>query len=821
MSAAPDDGERIVTTFAGNEGDGTRHRRLSRLSRRQNRAGIAALVTAVLVGGALTVLSWPSSPSAGAAFAALSPFAVPGRGADVPFVEQEAESAPTTGTVLAADRHYGTLPAEASGRRAVTLDQVGEYVEFTLTEPADAVSFRYSIPDSPDGTGRNATLDVRAGDAVTAVPVTSRYGWFYGEFPFTNTPGADPHHFYDEARTLLGRTYPAGTKVRLQVSSLARSPAFTIDLADFELVGEPAAKPADALDVVADFGADPSGKADATARFQAAVDAGRAEDRPVYVPPGTFTLTGHVVVDHVTLQGAGPWYSVLGGRGVGIFGRATSANVTVRDLAVLGDITQRDITQRDDARTSAFGGSLSDSVIDDVWLQHTQGGAWLDGPMDSLVIRNSRILDQTADGVNFHRGVTNSRVENTLVRNTGDDGLAMWSDGLPDTGSAFVHNTVVAPVLADNIAVYGGQDITVSDNVVADTVTNGGGLHVANRLDGVRGTTAVSGTFTLARNTLIRAGNADTNWNFGVGALWFDALNEPLAGARVNVTATDIIDSSYAAIQVVEGTISGLTFSDVVIAGTGTYALQLQAPGAATFDHVTATGIAQPTPIYRCPTTAFPISQGTGNAGWSTEIPACGAWPDPQWRDGFTAPARTPPAPSPSSSPTVAPTVALPPATTKPTGTTKTKTTAPKPVNTTTNVARGRSVRESGHTQVYAGSNVTDGSATSYWEGPPNAFPATVTVDLGKATTLGRVVLKLPALPDWNSRVQTLTVAGSADGRTYTTLVGSGRYTFDAAKANRVTLRFARTEKRYLKVSITANAGWPAGQLSEVEAYGG
>jgi hypothetical protein len=35
MSTAPDDGERIVTTFAGNEGDGTRHRRLSTLSRRQ------------------------------------------------------------------------------------------------------------------------------------------------------------------------------------------------------------------------------------------------------------------------------------------------------------------------------------------------------------------------------------------------------------------------------------------------------------------------------------------------------------------------------------------------------------------------------------------------------------------------------------------------------------------------------------------------------------------------------------------------------------------------------------------------------------------
>ncbi|WP_420884053.1 hypothetical protein [Micromonospora sp. CPCC 205547] len=47
------------------------------------------------------------------------------------------------------DRFYGTLPSEASGREAVTLDSVGEYVEFTLTVPANAVTFRYSLPDSP------------------------------------------------------------------------------------------------------------------------------------------------------------------------------------------------------------------------------------------------------------------------------------------------------------------------------------------------------------------------------------------------------------------------------------------------------------------------------------------------------------------------------------------------------------------------------------------------------------------------------------------------------------------------------------------------
>jgi hypothetical protein len=144
-----------------------------------------------------------------------------------------------------------------------------------------------------------------------------------------------------------------------------------------------------------------------------------------------------------------------------------------------------------------------------------------------------------------------------------------------------------------------------------------------------------------------------------------------------------------------------------------------------------------------------------------------------------------------------------------------------KPVDTSTDVARGKPVQESGHTEVYQGRNVTDGSSTSYWEGPGNTFPASVTIDLGQVASLGRVVLELPPRAEWNSRVQTLSVSGSADGHTFSTLSGSAPHTFDAATGNKVTLRFTRTQKRFLKVVITANAGWPAGQLSEVEAYAG
>ena len=53
-----------------------------------------------------------------------------------------------------------TLAAEAVGRTAVTLNGAGQYVQFTLARPANAVDLRYSIPDSADGTGLTTPLQV-------------------------------------------------------------------------------------------------------------------------------------------------------------------------------------------------------------------------------------------------------------------------------------------------------------------------------------------------------------------------------------------------------------------------------------------------------------------------------------------------------------------------------------------------------------------------------------------------------------------------------------------------------------------------------------
>ena len=62
---------------------------------------------------------------------------------------------------------------------------------------------------------------------------------------------------------------------------------------------------------------------------------------------------------------------------------------------------------------------------------------------------------------------------------------------------------------------------------------------------------------------------------------------------------------------------------------------------------------------------------------------------------------------------------------------------------------------------------------------------------------------------------------GSADGSSFATIVASAGYRFDPASGNTVTVRFATTSVRHLRLNVTANTGWPAGQLSEVEAYAG
>ena len=766
------------------------HPALARGSTRRRLAGgllgvavVASSTAAVLVAGGGTAAAIGPVGTV----AALPAAETAGRGATLPFIEHEAENVVTNGAIIGPNRTEGTLASEASGRKAVTLTS-GQYVEFTLTAPANSIVARVSIPDSAGGTGLDGSLNLSVnGAGAGTLPVTSRYGWYYGSYPFTNDPGAGrQHHFYDESRKLLGATYPAGTKVRLSYGA-SNIPAYTVDLADFENVAGPAAAPANSVSITS-YGADPTGAGDAGPAFDQAISAARSSGRTVWIPAGTFTVNRHVIVDNVTVQGAGPWHSVVRGDGVGFYGNYApnpSQNVRLANFAILGEVKERN----DGAQVNGVGGAMSNSTVSNLWIQHTKVGAWMDGPFTNFTFTGNRVLDQTADGLNLHNGITNSAVTNNFVRNSGDDGLALWAEQNQETGNSFTRNTVILPILANNIAIYGGRDITVSDNVVADTQTQGGGLHFANRFNAV----PVAGTWTVARNTTVRAGVLDPNWQFGVGAIWFDGRDGPMT-ATINVSALRLIDSSYEAIHFIDSSVTNVHFDGVSIEGAGTFALQLQGTGGASFRNVVASGIGR-NGIYNCQgPNAFAIQDLGGNAGWLGDT-YCGPWPTPVYGTP------TQPPTSPPTGPTT------PPVTTTP----------PPPTNG--NLAQGRPVSATSANGPYGAGNAVDGNAATYWEGLNGSFPQSLTVDLQSAATVNRVVLKLPA--GWEARTQTLSVLGSADGSSFSTLAGSAGVRFDPAPGNTATVSFTAASRRWIRVTITANTGWPAAQLSEVEVYAG
>ena len=551
-----------------------------------------------------------------------------GSGANLPYAEVLAAKSPTNATRIGPAFLQGQLADEAAYRQAVTLKGTGQNLTVTTPVATNSIDFRYSIPDTSTGSVYTAPLSLYINGAKqTDFTLTNAYSWYYGTYPFTNTPSSGkPHHFYDEAHRLLPTTYPAGTTFKLQVDSEDTASSYTIDLADFENVPAPLAQPSGSISVTGK-GADPTGVADSTGAFNAAI-AAAGSGGTVWIPQGTYKIPGHIIVNNVTVAGAGMWHSTVTGTAPGFYGNPApnpSTNVHLRDFAISGNVQ----TRCDSCQVNGIGGAMSNSSVSNLWIEHMKVGAWMDGPMTNLTLTGMRIRDTTADGINLHGAVTASTITNSNIRNTGDDGIALWADSSigADTQDTISNNTVQLQQLANGIAGYGGNNNTISENLVVDSgINEGGGIHIGQRF----GSTVV-GLYTIENNTLLRDGDLDDNWKFGDGALWFYAAQGPINGP-INVTNALIEQSPYEAIQWIAGHFSGFNLNTVTIAGAGTYALQDQTGGSVSLKNVTATVVGQATlghaPSYSCESSKnFVITDLGGNSGI---LPTqCTAWPAP------------------------------------------------------------------------------------------------------------------------------------------------------------------------------------------------
>lgn len=197
------------------------------------------------------------------------------------------------------------------------------------------------------------------------------------------------------------------------------------------------------------------------------------------------------------------------------------------------------------------------------------------------------------------------------VRNTGDDAMAMWSDGTANENDSFRYNTAQVPVLANTFAIYGGKDNKIWDNVGSDTVTASAGINVSTRFNSV----AFSGTTEVKRNTLNRTGGWEPNWSTSFGGLWIYAENQGIS-APIVVDDLLINASTYEGVKVsYNQSITNLSLNKVTISGAGTYGLNFDTvTGSGTFANVIVTGA--PSGGLNNPGNLYTIVRGSGNSGW-------------------------------------------------------------------------------------------------------------------------------------------------------------------------------------------------------------
>jgi hypothetical protein len=840
-----------------------------RLTALATAAATASAAAVMLVGASPAhAMNGPGTPP----YWAQSPFAVPGgTGASLGFTEYEAEAASTTGTRLGPDFTQGTVASEASGREAVQLG-AGQYVQFTLTSAANAVDVHYNLNQGASG---SLSVYVNGAKQSQELALTSAYSYI----STGGITGSKTHKFFDDARMMFGQTLAAGTTVKVQVDSSDTAVPYTIDVADFYNVPAAATQPSGSVSVVSQ-GADPTGAADSSNAFNAAINAANAASQSVWIPPGTYLVNNAIQTQKATIVGAGSWYSQIKSNMFIHNSGAVSGPVNLSGFAILGNTVGR----HDDSSANAIDGSLgSGFTVNGLWIQDTNVGFWLQYGNSNCTVENSVVESTDADGLNFNGNASQCTVKNNFLRGTGDDSLAIWSYPSADSNITFSNNTIVAPTLANGIADYGGSNNTISNNVIADDNALGSGLDISNEAF-LQPFSPLSGTITVSGNYLIRAGAYNPNWSHVMGAVQFDAYDSDFSGVTVNYSGGAILDSPYEAFEIVGGdgtghVVNGLNISNVTVQNTGTTVFQAETGGAASVSGVTASGIgvsgtynnSYPGNVAG----AYTFNLGSGNSGWST-TPVLTTFPDPvqpgalhatpsslsfgDVNSGSTSAAQavtiTNPGTSAASLSSISATgpfaqtnncgsslaagasctvqVTFSPTTGgNATGTLTVNTSAPggplsvalsgRGITSSTNLALGQPATASSTQSTFVASNVTDGNTGSYWESSDGAgYPQTITVDLGSTQPIGSTTLNLPPSSAWNTRTQTLSVLGSTDGTTFSQIVGSAAYTFDPSTGNTVTISLpSGTKARYVRLSFTANTGWSAAQLSEFQIFPG
>jgi hypothetical protein len=508
-------------------------------------------------------------------------------GAAVPWTTYEAEDMTTTGTVMGPGYAPNTVEAESSGRKCVKLEVAGQYLEFTAQAAANALVVRYGVPDSPDGTGVDTTISLyRNGQFLQKIPLTSKYSWLYGGYPFSNSPEkGSPRNFYDEVR-LKGLPIVKGDVLRLKKEADDTAAYCIVDLIDLENVAPPLAAPANSLSLL-DYGAKANGDTDDTAALRACIAAAEEQGKAVWAPAGAYLMAGDIDIPAgLTIQGAGMWHTVFVGDAAQyrdfhkrVRFNGGGSNIHLSDFAILGKLNFRNDSEPNDGVGESFGVG---STLSRLWVEHTKTGAWLVNS-SGLIVEGCRFRNTVADGINFCVGMRSSIITNCTARGTGDDCFAIWpatyrAQSYAPGLNVITHCTGQLPFLANGAAIYGGEANRVEDGLFKD-LPYGCGLLISGTFpttdESKKIDNSFRGTTVAQRCDLIRCGGYDP------GLQWRAALQlylEHHSISDLNLNHLNIIDSISDGLSVIapgsntqngQGTLSKASMDSVNIPNYG------------------------------------------------------------------------------------------------------------------------------------------------------------------------------------------------------------------------------------------------------------
>lgn len=494
-------------------------------------------------------------------------YSTDGYGAKMPYTTHEAENASVeNGATIQQSTDMESTAVEATNQTYVELPKKDAAVTFNVTEPANALNVRYTIPD-----GASGQLDVQVnGSSVGNLDLSSHSAWQYlkGDHEYDQAiDGSSARFRFDETRLLLKDIQlKSGDKISL-VKKKDDNVPYGIDFIELEQAPVPVAQGENSISIL-DKGASANDDSDDTAALLAAVEEAKASGKSVYIPEGCFNFDKQVNIeaDNLKISGAGVWHTQLHftsdkryGGGI-VFGH-NSNGIELSNLYMDSNLTSR---YNEDAQYKAISGTLGkDSKIHDIWVQHFEVGMWIGdydqtGNMkytDGLVVENARIRNNLADGINFAQGTKNSTVKNSNIRGNGDDGLAIWSsisDGTnasAEENNKFLNNTIESGWRAAGIGIFGGKGHEISENLIKD-VFAGAGIRVNTVFAGHNFDLNDSG-IKIHDNTILRSGTTNDLYNLHRGAIDFQQVRGTIKNVDVydnkllNTLADPVITKNF------------------------------------------------------------------------------------------------------------------------------------------------------------------------------------------------------------------------------------------------------------------------------------